>query len=51
MGWPASEVARSSIWRLMASYRGWKQANGIEDKPSAPSEDEFDQAVMRAYDG
>lgn len=44
MGWPASEVARTSIWRLMAAYRGYRKANGIEDKPPAPTEEQWEAA-------
>ena len=48
MNWPANEVARTSIWRLMQAYRGWRKAQGAEEKPRAPTEDEFEAAVIRA---
>lgn len=50
MNWPASEVARTSIWRLMAAYRGWRQANGIEDKPAAPTADRWDEVWAETPD-
>jgi len=31
----------------MQAYRGWRKSQGVEDKPSAPTEDEFEQAVLR----
>lgn len=50
MGLSPNEVARTSIWRLMQAYRGWRKAQGAEEKPSAPTEDEFDQAILRWTD-
>ncbi len=29
----------------MAAYRGWKKANGVDDKGAAPSDAEFLAAV------
>jgi len=34
----------------MQAYRGWRRAQGAEDKPAAPSEDEFEVAVLRAIE-
>jgi hypothetical protein len=47
MGLSPREVAGTSIWRLMEAYRGWRKAQGAEDKPAAPTEDEFEEAVLR----
>lgn len=49
MGWPANEVARTSIWRLMAAFKGYRRAQGEDDKPKAPTEADFEAAVLRAY--
>ncbi len=35
----------------MQAYRGFRRANGMEDKPRAPTDAEFEAAVMRAHDG
>lgn len=48
MGMSPNEVAGTSMWRLMSAYRGYRKANGLDDRPSAPTEDEFEQAVARA---
>jgi hypothetical protein len=34
----------------MAAYRGYRRANGLEDKPASPTEAEFDEAVRRSFD-
>lgn len=36
-----------SLWQLTACADGWKAANGAEEKPEAPSEEEFHDMVSR----
>jgi len=41
------DVGRMSLGEFLAEVRGWNKAHG-NNTQAAPSEDEFDQAVMRA---
>lgn len=45
MGWSEAEVAASSLWRFTQAWAGWRKANGAEDKPAAPTDEEFEAAV------
>jgi hypothetical protein len=42
-----SDVCSLSLGEWAAVCRGWRKAHG-DNKPTAPTEDEFEQAVMRA---
>lgn len=37
-----------SLWDLSQAAAGWRRANGVKDKPRAPSDDAFEQAVGAA---
>ena len=47
MGFAPDQVDRMSLWQFVACVDGWKTANGVEDKPAAPSADEFHDMVNR----
>lgn len=51
MGLSAREVGDSSIWQLMALYRGYLKAQGVKIGGGAPSDDDFERAVREARDG
>lgn len=36
-----------SLWEFVACLDGWKAAHGVEEKPQAPSADEFYDMVER----
>lgn len=47
MGFDPSLVDAMSLWQFLACLDGWKAANGVEEKPPAPSADEFHDMVSR----
>lgn len=36
-----------TFWEFSSALSGWMQANGVKAKVSAPSEEEFEQAIAR----
>lgn len=51
MGFTPNQIREMSLWDLSQSWAGFKRANGIVDKPKAPTEAEFDAAIAGAFDG
>ena len=50
MGLSARDVADSSIWQLMALYRGYLRAQGVKLEGGAPSDSAFERALREARD-
>jgi len=46
MGLPPSEVDRLSLWEFFVCVEAWQKAHG-SNKPEAPSEAEFEDAIAR----
>lgn len=47
MGFTPQEVEAMSLWQYNAALAGYAKGQGAEDKPEAPSDEEF----MRWYEG
>lgn len=47
MGFAPDQVDRMSLWQFLACVDGWKTANGVEERPEAPSPDEYRDMVAR----
>jgi hypothetical protein len=47
MGFAPEQVDRMSLWQFMACLDAWKAAHGVEDKPEAPTAEEYYDMVRR----
>lgn len=43
MGFTPQQVGEMSLWQFTAASVGYAKGNGAEEKPSAPSDEEFFQ--------
>jgi hypothetical protein len=50
MGWTPQQVGDCSLWEFQAGLAGWLRANGSEDKPTAPTDEEHDDLVAKYSD-
>lgn len=48
MGWTARQVDDLSQWELHQAVDGWLEANGVEEKPEAPTDEEH-EALLAKY--
>ena len=49
LGFTPCEVDQMSLWEFEACMAGYAKANGADEKPGAPSDDEFMAAAMGLY--
>lgn len=46
MGWTPAQVDACFMWDFLASYEGWKQFNAAPKGPTAPTDADFEAAVL-----
>lgn len=40
------QVDKMSLWQYLAALDGWNRANGSNEKPGPPSDDDFDRVLL-----
>jgi hypothetical protein len=48
MGWSPAQVGAAPVWKLIQAFDGWKSFHASGGEPKAPTDEEFDRAVMEA---
>jgi len=47
LGWRPAEFWASTMTELFEGMNGWNEANGVEEKPPAPSDDEMAELLAK----
>jgi len=47
IGFTPEQVNAMTFWELQCAVKGWMKANGATPKTMAPSDEEFEAAIMR----
>lgn len=50
MGFTPRDVDDMTLWELSAAVDGWNRANGAQDSLEPPTEEEFEDMLLRHAD-